>query len=115
MRRLALLSSALFLTDPALALDAPVDGEKTFWCGYAFTIVAAEAKAPEQAEGAKIMAGQGAQMLAKAEADYRAAGFTADAITGVKVLQEETAKGQVFGPAAKADYSYVECLAIATQ
>lgn len=115
MRRLAYLTSALMLADPAMAQDPPVNGEKTFWCGYAFTIVAASTTNPDHLEGAKIMAGQGELMLERAEADYLAAGYDVETISGIKVLQEETARSQVFGPAQEADHTYLECLAIATE
>jgi hypothetical protein len=115
MRRLAYLTSALILADPAFAQDVPKDGEKTFWCGYAFTIVAAGVTDPSHLEGASIMAGQGELMLERAGADYLAAGFSAETISGIKVLQEETARSQVFGPSEDADFSYLECLAIATE
>ncbi len=115
MKRLACLASTLILADPALGQEAPEDGEKTFWCGYAFTIAAAGVTDPAHLEGATIMAGQGALMLERAEARYRGAGISAETISGIRVLQEEIARSQVFGSAGDADHSYLECLAIATE
>jgi hypothetical protein len=134
MKSLLVFIPAVLLAAPALAQTAPDDAYRDLWCGLAFAaasqtlpftdeeLAAAQAAGDKATDEQKTILEQqnlveqfvsgGQTLVERAEAAYKAAGFTDESFNQTKSDLEPKVTAQISGTGEQAEFTFEECSAL---